>query len=189
MTWAWGPRTGTTRGAGEQKEAAPQPRAPSLPQKTAADTPEATRARGLLSRGLGPSRQVHPGWLDSGPPPDSQPWSTFLHGPSLLPHHRPLSWPEVQTGSAFSPLWQKGIHISQIKRIKQGDVCRSSGKPQLTGRSKLAAQELCQGAGAHGSVTSWVTSGECQLLGARLFFLYTMASDSACPPPRDTYGG
>lgn len=59
-----------------------------------------SRARGLLSRGLGRAA-----WLAGQRTPSRLTAVGHpLPGPSLRPHHRPLSRPGVRKRAAFSPL-------------------------------------------------------------------------------------
>lgn len=148
------------------------------------------QSRGLLSRGLGRAA-----WLAGQRTPSRLTAVGHpLPGPSLRPHHCPLSRParSEEAGRLLTSVTERHPQLTAYEdRARR--CCSSAGRPRLAAglRGRPAAVPGPGGdtgsRGAHGPVTGWVAAGECQLPGARLFLLYTMASDPACPPPRDTW--
>lgn len=119
-----------------------------------------------------------------GPPPPRP-----LSPPSPSP---PLPARSEEAGRLLTSVTERHPQLTAYEdRARR--CCSSAGRPRLaTGLRGCPAAVPGPGGdtgsrGAHGPVTGWVAAGECQLPGARLFLLYTMASDPACPPPRDTW--
>lgn len=152
-------------------------------------TPPGQQSQGSPEQGAGPSslagRTADALPAHSRGPPPPRP----LSPPSPSP---PLPARSEEAGRLLTSVTERHPQPTAYEdRARR--CCSSTGRPRLAaglrGRPAVVPGGDTGSRGAHGPVTGWVAAGECQLPGARLFLLYTMASDPACPPPRDTCGG